>query len=177
MSPSPPRFPPAPASPHFPRPLFPPAPASPPPPPPKKKKKKNLWSPFSYKLPVISSPTRTLLRQRYICFAFPPFFLLCYRYSKCTKKKTPLQKEWSFWLCCQAKKTLNCHGEIFIFARCISVVRVSGNYPDICSLWCLTVSEGKLLQEWFNWESVSGAADRTNFQNPKIAEDVMLPSN
>ena len=108
--------------------------ASPPAPPPQKK---NLWSPFSYKLPVISSPTRTLLRQRYIGFAVPSFFfLLCYRYSKCTKKKTPLQKEWSFWLCCQAKKTLNCHGEIFIFARCISVVRVSENCPDICSLWC-----------------------------------------
>ena len=108
------------------------------PPPQKKKKKKNLWSPFSYKLPVISSPTRTLLRQRYIGFAVPSFFffLLCYRYSKCTKKKTPLQKEWSFWLCCQAKKTLNFHGEIFISAHCISVVRVSENYPDICSLWC-----------------------------------------
>ena len=121
----------------FHEPLTPPLlPRFPPGPPPPKKKKKNLWSPFSYKLPVISSSTRTLLRQRYIGFAVPSFFLLCYRYSKCTKKKTPLQKEWSFWLCCQAKKTLNCHGEIFIFARCISVVRVSENYPDICSLWC-----------------------------------------
>ena len=120
-APHPPRFSPPPSLP----PHFPPTSPHSPPPPQKKRKKKNLWSPFSYKLPVISSPTRTLMRQRYIGFAVPSFFfLLCYRYSKCTKKKTPLQKEWSFWLCCQAKKTLNCHGEIFIFARCISVVRV-----------------------------------------------------
>ena len=154
-----------------------PPPPFPPPPPPKKKKKKkkNLWSPFSYKLPVISSPTRTLLRQRYIGFAVPSFFF-CFAtgIQNVRKRRRPYRKSEAF--------------DSVVRRRRLWTVTVRYSYLPVVFQWCAflkitlifarcDVSEGKLLQEWFNWESVSGAADRTNFQNPKIAEDVMLPSN
>ena len=46
-----------------------------------------IWSPFSYKLPVISSPTRTLLRQRYIGFAVPSFFFALLQVFKMYEKE------------------------------------------------------------------------------------------
>ena len=91
-APHPPASPPPPLPPHFPPPPIPPHF-----PPPKKKKKKNLWSPFSYKLPVISSPTRTLLRQRYIGFAVPSFFF-CFAtgIQNVRKRRRPYRKSEAF---------------------------------------------------------------------------------
>ena len=78
-------------APYSPRPLFPP-----PSPPPPKKGKKNLWSPFSYKLPVISYPTRTLLRQRYISFAVPSFFCFATGIQNVRKRRRPYRKSEAF---------------------------------------------------------------------------------
>ena len=62
-----------------------PHPPPPPPPPPKKQKKKKKKI---YGVPsAISSPTRTLLRQRYIGFAVPSFFFALLQVFKMYEKE------------------------------------------------------------------------------------------
>ena len=52
--------------------------------------------PFSYKLPVISYPTRTLLRQRYISFAVPSFFCFATGIQNVRKRRRPYRKSEAF---------------------------------------------------------------------------------
>ena len=94
--------------------------ASPPAPPPQKK---NLWSPFSYKLPVISSPTRTLLRQRYIGFAVPSFFF-CFAtgIQNVRKRRRPYRKSEAF--------------DSVVRRRRLWTVTVRYSYLPVVFQWC-----------------------------------------
>ena len=151
MSPSPPRFPPRflpppiPPRPRFPSsprpplppppspcPLFPPppspAPYSPRPPPPPKKKEKKIYGdlksmdPFSYKLPVISYPTRTLLRQRYISFAVPSFFCFATGIQNVRKRRRPYRKSEAF--------------DSVVRRRRLWTVTVRYSYLPVVFQWC-----------------------------------------
>ena len=141
MSPSPPRFPPRflpppipprPRFPSSPRPPLPPPPSPcplfPPPSPPPKKKEKKIYGdiksmdPFSYKLPVISYPTRTLLRQRYISFAVPSFFCFATGIQNVRKRRRPYRKSEAF--------------DSVVRRRRLWTVTVRYSYLPVVFQWC-----------------------------------------
>ena len=105
----------------FPRPLFPP-----PSPPPKKGKKiygdLKSMDPFSYKLPVISYPTRTLLRQRYISFAVPSFFCFATGIQNVRKRRRPYRKSEAF--------------DSVVRRRRLWTVTVRYSYLPVVFQWC-----------------------------------------